>query len=125
MSNFLCFRRMGWKHPKPPVVVEHPPNHAVRRKSKEEEFIKIDVNDPVPHAVESHAHHEGRPPETIPSGVHVHHPPQPPTKRLYLAHHHYNKHNREVDEENIYYTKHPIPEVDHTQHPRKIYHNYE
>lgn len=121
MSNFLCFRRMGWKHPKPPVVVDPPRNGgATRRKSKDGDFIAVNVNDPVPHDADLSSHH--RPPESVPAGVHVRRPPSP---RLYLAHHHYNKHNREVDEENVYYTKHPIPEVDHDQHPRKIYHNYE
>lgn len=113
---------MGWARSKPPVVVHPPP---ARRQSKDEEFIHIDTKDPVPHAVDSSSHHDRRSPETVPSGVHVHHPPHAPGGKLYLAHHHYNKHNREVDEENIYYTKHPIPEVDHAQHPRKIYKNYE
>ena len=127
MSNFLCYRRMGWKREKPPVVV-HRAAHVPR-----DEIVIVDTSDPVPHAVNTHSHSHAHPPPPVhpyhhappPPGVHVHHPPQPPQEKHYLSHHHFNHHNREVDEEDLYYTKHPIPKVDPQEHHRAIYHNYE
>jgi len=77
------------------------------------------------HNAHGHANHTHEQHESLPPGVHVHHPPNHDVIHHHLAHHHYNHHNREVDEENIYYTEFPIPEVDHDRHPRKIYKNFE
>ena len=55
-----------------------------------------------------HKHQGPKEPEHkyIPEGVHVHHSPNTDfIQPHHLAHHHYNHHNREVDENNIYFTE--------------------